>query len=277
MKRIFILTLVCTTALNACYTKEDVEQAGFHKNWNPSNKERLIQQGNKTFTIDKHHVPTYENLPIYTKVCFPIPAKNYLDNVYDIHFVTNGMLEEGVVLGPETGSLRYGWTRVRNRQDIVKTVPTAELWISTFEEIEESLTKDELLFSGYKQNWKERKNMLKNTVKNTVLVGINTGSVEVDKKNIPARTHLPLGIEVYFPVSCINGINKINDMNEIFNYGHYRGAATPTNNQPFLSIIEDSNGNEYSVPTALLMIDSSLVDGMMSPTPPSTPTSPQTK
>lgn len=268
MKRFFILTIASTAALNACYTKEAVERAGFHKNWDSSNKEHLIQQGDKTFTIAASHVPTCEKLPFYTKVYFPIPSKNYLDNVYDINFVTNGMLEEGVVLGPETGSLRYGWTRVRNGQAIVKTVPTAELWIEDTEEAAESLTKEDLLMGGYKENWKERKNMLKNTVKNTVLVGINTGSVEVDKKDIPARTHLPLGIEVYFPASCIN------DMNETFNHGRYCG---PDMNKVCSSIIEDKYQNRHSILTARLIIHASLIDGTMSPTPPSSPLSMYTK
>lgn len=277
MKHFFIFTLVCTTALNACYTKEAVERAGFHKNWAPTNEERTIQQGQRSITIAASHVPTEEPTP-GIRVFFPLSTKNYLANPDDYDFTRTGMFKEGICLGPEKGSLRLLWTLVQDRQEkkLTTVVPTAELWIENNQPADSSLPqldKEELCNAGYKQNWKEKK--IRSLVKkkdglhreNSLTVLVNNKIVSVKPEDVPVRSVLPPGIGVYFPATT----------GTTFNYGYYRRPATPTNNQPFWSIIEDDNGNELLIRTAALLVDASLVDEIQSPTPPSSPLSLYTK
>jgi hypothetical protein len=189
------------------------------------------------------------------------------------------MLEEGVVLGSETGSLRYGWMLVRTRQAIIKTVPKTELWIEDPKSMAQldpeqldQVNLEELKEYGYKKNWLEKnlRSRLKNTGmgnENSLTIRVNNKVVSVQPEDVPARNLLPLETDVYFSVN--------NDT--IFNHGRYLGAATPTKDQPFSSVIEDDNGNELLIRTTDLMIHASLVDGIMSPTPPSSPLSMFTK
>jgi hypothetical protein len=240
MKRFFILTLVCTTALNACYSKEQIEQAGFYENWDKTNKEYSITDGTRRIVIACSHVPTNEVLPYDTEVYFPVPVINFLENKYDTEFKTNGAFDYGLYLGPEEDSSRIGWSIIADFKGRKHTVPTARLRIR--------LTKESLEKHGYKENWEDRCD---------VAIRSYNGSF-INKNHMPAQDSLPSGTEVYIPISdCDYSINK-NDFiftpNGRYKHGTYCKAEKENPRRMLWSITEDNNGNCDIVPTARLMV-----------------------
>lgn len=253
MKCFSITTLLCVVTLNAGFTKEHVEAQGYRQNWEKNSEDLIVTKNSMPlFTIDKSHIPANEVLPLDTKIYFPVPVRNFLQNKHDISFETNGTFEEGQYFGPERNSDRLLWSKIKDTKGTILTVPTARLMIL--------LGKQQLESAGYQENWKERPNGIE--------VATMNGSAYIDKNHIPARNILPQKAEVFFPVPARDYLKNKEDSDFVtdgtFKHGYY--CQTETSSSRILwSIVEDDNGKRHTVPTARLMINRRLFQEITSP------------
>lgn len=252
MKRFFITTLLCATALSECETiKEKALSNGFSENWDESATDLVLNNG---LIINKNHVPKYYFLDPKTRVFAPVPARDFLKNPYDVLFETNGEFEECIYCEPESkkDSSRELWLIVETLSGNKYTVPAARLLIP-----EEDLLKA----AGYVKNWKDRKENL--------TVGTPYGYCSIDKSHVPALKRLNKGTEIYFPVPARDYLNNKEDIDFVtngkFKHGRYCSQEIDKTKRILWSIVEDDNGNFYTVPTVRLMINHLLLRSITSP------------
>lgn len=239
MKRLVITMLLCVVTCTKCLTiKEKALLDGFSENWSESSKDLVLENG---LTINGTHVPKYDSLFPKTKVCFPVPARNFLQNKDDVFFETNGSFEFGIYCGPEEGSSRELWSIVETSSGERYTVPTARLLIH-----EEDLLKA----AGYVKNWKERNNL---SIPFIDLAENN--STDIQKEDVPVYGLLPRYTEVFFPAK-----------NNSFEHGHYLRPDLKPNDDGstkiFISSVIDDNKTIHSVPTASLMIHRKMLESI---------------
>jgi hypothetical protein len=87
MKRFFITTLLCATALNANLTKEEVLAKGYKENCNPRDTDLRLAffdscEQTEPLTINKNHVPAQGFFPRGTEVYVPTADGSYEQAFY---------------------------------------------------------------------------------------------------------------------------------------------------------------------------------------------------